>query len=201
VTNKKLTIEQYVLVARSTAIYPESAAFTYPALGLCGEIGETIDLLLPTDEEVIVEVEVPLKHIIGELGDVLWYVTNTALDVGISLVELTDYVTGGLECETFGDVAFKRHVRADERTPFLKLIVYSGMIAEIAKKGLRDGYGKELPKAKRDYAILALSEILVGLCELCEMYNTSIDEIAQMNNKKLTDRQNRGKIKGDGDER
>jgi len=193
-----LSIDQYAAVARSTAIYPEAASFIYPALGLCGEIGELSDYFLPIEGD---KVRIPENNIIAELGDVLWYVTNVALDLGFSLKTIAHQITDGLPCDTFGALAFARLKRRDNRSPFLKLAIYSAQIAEVAKKGLRDGWGLNLTVAKRALVVAALAEILVSLCEICEKYKISIDEVAFRNNKKLTDRQSRGKLQGDGDQR
>lgn len=197
--SKATPIDNYVETARSTAIYPEAARFYYPVLGLAGEFGETIDELFP--EAHIKGIKIPVNTIISELGDVLWYVTNTALDLGFQFRDLTDVITGGLRCETFEDICFQMLRKRDQRSPFLKMSIHIGQLAEVAKKGLRDGYGTELSTAKRAICVNALAQLLVGLCELCEKYGFTLDEVAFQNNKKLTDRQKRDKLGGDGNER
>ena len=191
-------ITDYATVARSTAIYPESARFFYPALGLCGETGEVCDRMIPQSGR---KISIPLAPIIKEMGDVLWYITNTAMDIGFTLQDIAEGVTGGLRCDTFEDMAFQRLKRRDRRSPFLKFSVYSGQIAEVAKKGLRDGYGTKLSPVKRAAVHMALVELMAGLCEFCEKFGISMDEVAYENNKKLTDRKKRDKLKGDGDDR
>jgi len=39
------------------------------------------------------------------------------------------------------------------------------------------------------------------MCEFCDKYGVSMDEVAYENNKKLTDRKKRDKLQGDGDDR
>lgn len=101
--------------ARSTALYPSLFDLIYPTLGLVGEAGEVVNKvkkLLRDNYKVKLENDVKLqeaseivekaindiihesnfKEILkAELGDVLWYIVNTANDVGLSLKEVADY--------------------------------------------------------------------------------------------------------------
>lgn len=196
--NDKILIDQYVKTARSTAIYPESARFFYPVLGLAGEFGEAVD---ETFQGHGLKIQTPRRRIVAEFGDVLWYVTNIALDLGFDFHDLTDLMTGGLRCDTFEDLCFQRLRPRDHRSPYLKATIAIGQIAEVAKKGLRDGYGTDLSTAKRAVVVSALTEILRCLCEIAETKGICLGEIAKSNNDKLTSRKQRGKIKGDGDDR
>jgi NTP pyrophosphatase (non-canonical NTP hydrolase) len=198
VENNSTIIDAYVEVARSTAIYPETAKFFYPVLGLAGEFGETMDEIF---QGVGLKLDTPKSKIRSELGDCLWYITNTALDLGFTFRDLTDIVTGGLRCETFEDVCFQRLKPRDNRSPYLKATIYIGQLAEVAKKGLRDGYGTTLTMTKRAVCVTALAQLLVCLCEICEKHGVTIDEVAANNNAKLTSRMERGKLKGDGNDR
>jgi hypothetical protein len=193
---KPTKIDQYATTARQTAIYPDNARFIYPVLGLAGEYGEVVDEVFTG-----LKIKPPKATIIKEFGDVLWYVTNTAMDIGFTFQDLADGVTGGLRCDTFEDMAFQRLKPRDQRSPWLRLTIHIGQLAEVAKKGLRDGYGTELTPAKRAMSQMALVGILVALCEICEKQGLSLDLIAAENNKKLTDRQNRDKLQGDGNDR
>lgn len=196
--NNELRIDEYVNVARSTAVYPEAGRFYYPVLGVAGEFGETLDELFQGHG---LKVEVPRRRIVSEIGDVLWYVVNTAADAGFDLHDITDIITGGLRCETFVDLCFQRKVQRDKRSPFLKASIAIGQLAEIAKKGIRDGYGTKLSVAKRAVVASALATVLCCLCEICEKYGICLGEAAKENNKKLTSRKKRDKIQGDGDDR
>jgi len=82
-----MELNEYQKEAKKTAIYP--SPIIYPALGLCGEAGEVAEKVkkvlrdnkgLFTDEK--------RKEIAKELGDVLWYISNTASDIGFSLEEV-----------------------------------------------------------------------------------------------------------------
>jgi len=198
VETKSTIIDTYVDTARSLAFYPESAKFYYPVLGLAGEFGEAVDEIFQGLGNVPVT---PKPTIISELGDVLWYIVNVALDLGFTFHDLTDIVTGGLRCETFEDVCFQRLKPRDSRSPFLKASIYIGHLAEIAKKGIRDGYGTQLPLTKLAIAVTALAQLIVCLCEICEKHQITIDEVAANNSAKLTSRRDRDKLKGDGNDR
>jgi len=71
----------------------------------------------------------------------------------------------------------------------------SGEVAEKIKKHIRDG--KELDE---DFA-KELGDVLWYLTRLVDELDASLQEVAQKNLDKLFDRQERGKIKGEGDNR
>jgi NTP pyrophosphatase (non-canonical NTP hydrolase) len=70
----------------STAIYPEGKALEYLALGLCSEAGEVAGKL----KKVIRDYDSRLTEekrfeLASELGDVLWYVSQLALEINVTL--------------------------------------------------------------------------------------------------------------------
>ena len=72
--------------SRKTAIYPPEYGVMYTALGLCSEAGEVVDKL----KKVIRDQDGDMRDsdteaIAKELGDVLWYVSNLAYELGLSL--------------------------------------------------------------------------------------------------------------------
>ena len=74
--------------AGTTAVYPESAKYIYPTLGLCGEAGEVAEKV----KKVIrdnggVFTEEKKREIVKELGDVLWYVAALLGDLGVTMNE------------------------------------------------------------------------------------------------------------------
>lgn len=80
-----MNFTQYQTLARETAIYPTPVI--YPVIGLAGECGEVSEKIKKAirdgngnfgDEKFI-------EAVTKELGDVLWYVSNLASDLGISL--------------------------------------------------------------------------------------------------------------------
>jgi NTP pyrophosphatase (non-canonical NTP hydrolase) len=81
----KVTFESYQLEAQETAIYSGSLDVMYPALGLAGEVGETLNKIkkhyrdgTPLDKDDMTK----------ELGDVLWYLSALATDLDIDLEEV-----------------------------------------------------------------------------------------------------------------
>ena len=85
----------YQQQAATTAVYPESAKYVYPTLGLCGEAGEVAEKI----KKVIrdnggVFTEEKKKEIIKEVGDVLWYIAALLSDLGVTM---DDAAVGNLE--------------------------------------------------------------------------------------------------------
>jgi NTP pyrophosphatase (non-canonical NTP hydrolase) len=85
-----LTFEEYQEKARTTAIYPEiGKEFVYPAFGLAGETGEVMEtikkIFRDSKGKINEETREKLKK---ELGDVLWYLSNLATELGFSLEEI-----------------------------------------------------------------------------------------------------------------
>ena len=91
-----MTFNEYQEFARSTAIYPEDVKVVYPTLGLCGEAGEVAEKIKKHMRDCRSLVGVGL-----ELGDVLWYISALADDLGITLEEIAqanvDKLTGRME--------------------------------------------------------------------------------------------------------
>jgi len=78
---------EYQKLARKTAIYPDLGNnFIYPVLGLCGETGEIAEKIkkIIRDKKGVVSGEDKVQ-IEKELGDVLWYISNVASELGMSL--------------------------------------------------------------------------------------------------------------------
>ncbi len=87
-----MTLNEYQKVSRKTAVYPKSKyceGVFYPTLGLVGESGEVAEKIkksLRDDKGIITgEKKEELKK---ELGDVLWYVSQIATDLKLSLDDI-----------------------------------------------------------------------------------------------------------------
>ena len=78
-----MTFDEYQEFARSTAIYPEECKVTYPTLGLCGEAGEVAEKVKKNIRD-----GKSLDGVGLELGDVLWYISALADDLGVSLEDV-----------------------------------------------------------------------------------------------------------------
>lgn len=167
----------YQPAAAATAIYPAAAAVTYPALGLAGEVGELVDLLSgphgPGDRDLLV----------GELGDVYWYVAALCRDLELTLG--VDVVPAG---ETGG------------RPVVAGLAVAAGEVAEQVKKTVRD-HGGTMPPARRQTTVSACSRLLGLLADVGLAHGVETGEVLDANVAKLSSRAARGALAGDGDRR
>lgn len=77
-----MNFDNYQITAKSTAIYPEEHAVVYPILGLIGEVGEFTNKY----KKVLRDgAEFSKEDATSELGDILWYLSNLADDMGIRL--------------------------------------------------------------------------------------------------------------------
>lgn len=86
--NWDLSFGDYQEEARKTAIYPENAKVTYPLLGLTGEVGEFANKY----KKVIRDgAEFTVEDAAAELGDILWYLSALATDLGIGLDYVANY--------------------------------------------------------------------------------------------------------------
>lgn len=87
-----MTFEEYQNKARQTAIYPDQGKnFVYISLGLAGEGGEIADKVkkILRDKKGIIDAETK-KEMCYELGDVLWYVSQMGVELGLSLEEIAE---------------------------------------------------------------------------------------------------------------
>jgi NTP pyrophosphatase (non-canonical NTP hydrolase) len=84
--------------------------------------------------------------------------------------------------------------------PTLGLVNEAGEVAGKIKKVFRDKNGEISPETRQ--ALKAeLGDVLWYLAQTCTELEISLDEVAESNITKLLDRQARGKIQGDGDNR
>jgi|TARA_R110000744_G_scaffold592_3_gene2200 NTP pyrophosphatase (non-canonical NTP hydrolase) len=79
----KMTFDEYQVFARSTSVYPQKYKVMYPALGLCGEAGEVAEKVKKSIRDGN-----SLEGVGLELGDVLWYISALADDLGVTLEEV-----------------------------------------------------------------------------------------------------------------
>jgi NTP pyrophosphatase (non-canonical NTP hydrolase) len=84
--------------------------------------------------------------------------------------------------------------------PTLGLVNEAGEVAGKIKKVFRDKSG-EISAETRDALKAELGDVLWYLAQVATELDLSLDEIAEYNTAKLLDRQARGKIHGDGDNR
>ena len=82
-----LNFRDYQNEAKKTAIYPENAKLTYPLLGLSGEVGEVCEKV---KKHIRDGRELDKDDLTKELGDVLWYLSAVANDLGIDLQSVAE---------------------------------------------------------------------------------------------------------------
>lgn len=93
-----MKFEEYQKAASVTALYPKRLNnLEYPTLGLAGEAGEVANIVKKIQRdfggEITDEVRGKLKD---ELGDVLWYISACADELGLTLQEIAEFNVGKL---------------------------------------------------------------------------------------------------------
>lgn len=85
-----MTFSEYQKESRKTAIYPDAGKnFIYPTLGLAGESGEVAEKIKKVLRDKGGVADNPTKQEIAkELGDVMWYLSQIASELGLSLEEV-----------------------------------------------------------------------------------------------------------------
>lgn len=89
---KNLTLNEYQEKAGSTAIYPGKGTLVglcYTVLGLngeAGECGERVKKAMRDDGGELVEEK--RQDLIKELGDLMWYTSQVATELGVTLEEV-----------------------------------------------------------------------------------------------------------------
>ena len=88
-----MNFDEYQDAASVTALYPNRLNnLEYPTLGLAGEAGEVANIVKKIQRdfggEITDETRAKLKD---ELGDVLWYISACADELGLSLKEIAEF--------------------------------------------------------------------------------------------------------------
>ena len=90
-----MNITEYQKIIKKTAVYPKEIGLAYCAMGLTGEAGEVADKCkkLYRDKDYLVTGTISkedVNSIKKELGDVIWYATAMANELGLSLGEVLE---------------------------------------------------------------------------------------------------------------
>jgi len=86
-----MDFNEYQKKALTTALYPEKYKIIYSAMGLGNEAGEVLGKVkkwLRGDDGDGAMSEERKEGLKGELGDVLWYLSGLASDLGLSLEDI-----------------------------------------------------------------------------------------------------------------
>lgn len=88
-----MNFEEYQQQATQTALYPKRLSnLEYPTLGLTGEAGEVANIVKKIQRDfggvITEEIRARLKD---ELGDVLWYISACADELGLTLEEIAQF--------------------------------------------------------------------------------------------------------------
>jgi len=168
-------LDDYSGRAFKFAIYPKAGSdIAYPALGLCGETSETYMKLASKS--------VMTDDILKECGDVLWYCNAVAITCGRTLGAIQ--IVGGHYGSALDAAGW--------------MFVHAGAIAEQGKKVIRGG---EALEGRRDKILHHLGLLLGALLYIIDTMAGTMESVANDNLSKLGDREDRGLIHGDGDNR
>jgi len=88
-----MKFEEYQAEASQTALYPRRMEnLEYPTLGLAGEAGEVANIVkkIQRDAGGVITDETREK-LLDEVGDVLWYISACADELGLTLTEIAEY--------------------------------------------------------------------------------------------------------------
>ncbi len=87
-----MNFEEYQKKSRVTAQYSDAGSnYIYPTLGLSGEAGEVVEKIKKVIRDKGGEVNDETRdEIKKELGDVLWYVSQLATELGLSVDDIAE---------------------------------------------------------------------------------------------------------------
>lgn len=88
-----LSFEEYQAAARQTALYPKRLQnLEYPTLGLAGEAGEVANIVKKIQRDFGGKItDATRAKLKDELGDVLWYISACADELGLTLSEIAEF--------------------------------------------------------------------------------------------------------------
>lgn len=161
----------------------------YVSLGLAGEIGEM-------QEKIILHLEDEnIDGVIGEIGDVFWYLSQVCMELGVPMGYLTQinpkYTSTRKIIKNPTEITWSL---------LLTCSIWSGRISDITKKLLRDSHGHLSPD-KKNLILENLAKILIAVRSICAILNIDPVNCMNLNIEKLYSRMERGRLGGSGDNR
>ena len=99
-----MTLNQYAAKANTFATYNKELGPYYTILGLCGEAGEVANRLKKVyrDNNGVLTKEAT-KDLVYELGDVLWYLSQSASQLGLTLEQIAELNISKLYKRKYGE--------------------------------------------------------------------------------------------------
>jgi len=87
-----MNFNEYQKESRKTAVYPNAGKnYIYPTLGLTGEAGEVAEKIKKVIRDKKGKIDGETKEAIKkELGDVLWYISQIASELNLSLDDIAE---------------------------------------------------------------------------------------------------------------
>lgn len=88
-----MNFSEYQEAASATALYPRRLGnLEYPTLGLAGEAGEVANIVKKIQRDFAGEINDTIRaKLKDELGDVLWYISACADELGLTLDEIAAF--------------------------------------------------------------------------------------------------------------
>lgn len=186
-----MKLKDYQKQAITTKIYDDSVAFSYVVLGICGEAAELYEKLIFELKQSSENAGTELLQ--KEIGDVAWYLAAWAEENSLQLVDIFKLA----DREVFPTNGLYKISQ--------ELVLYSGEIAEITKKALRDNFSemrnRKFPEEKLVKVNLAAANLMSVLTSICFYLDFSFEQILTDNVEKLKSRTRRGTLGGSGDTR
>jgi len=194
-----MNLREYQEKARSTAVYHTGEDYDvdismiYPGLGLvgeCGEVAEKVKKLYRDDNGKLTDKR--KEAIRKELGDCCWYLSNLCSDTDCDLQM----------CYEMKNSSQTQKVRLME---WPQLVLYMNRCASLVAEALESwyyDYACHLGERSRFVAIAHnVTKVLACIEEFAIRCNCTLENVYTGNIEKLLSRQERGKLKGDGDDR
>lgn len=176
-----MRFKDYSEKAITLAIYPPERGKEYTVFGLIDELGEVSEKI---------DQNRPDNEIVKEVGDVMWYASAM-----IHEFDFQDIF------ELFEESRDMQVIKNNAEKEVAKLALQHGAkLAGRMKKIMRDD-DQKYTKKKMDEIYLILRSILRSLIILVNKMDLNFNEIFTQNLNKLFDRQDRGVLQGDGDNR
>lgn len=170
-----MNLDLYQEKSLETAIYPNQGNnLVYTILGIIEETGEALEKLSS-----------PLVNgFLLELGDQLWYIANCCTELKIKMSSLEQIQSAANNDTKLHD----------------SMIHHATSLAGQMKKIIRDDSGS-ISADRKERIMKSLTGLLFDVKRAAVMNNSSIEQVMEMNLKKLSERMNRNALKGSGDYR